>query len=47
MLSLVLVPKQQFIRVSFVELINGRGQTNRDKKSNLLFLQRHYHSQRF
>ena len=31
-LSLVPVPKQQFN-----ELINGRSQTHRDKKSNLLF----------
>ena len=34
-LSLVPVPKQQFN-----ELINGKSQTNRDQKSNLLFLQR-------
>ena len=26
--------------------INGRSQTNRDQKSNLLFLQRHYQSQK-
>ena len=42
-LSLVLVLKQQFIK-----LINGRrSQTNRDQKSNLLFLQRHDQSQKF
>ena len=35
-LSLVLVPKQQFIKVSFFELINGRSQTNRDKKTELI-----------
>ena len=39
---MVLVLKQQFN-----ELINGRSQTNRDQKSNLLFLQRHDQSQRF
>ena len=33
-LSLVLVLRQQFN-----ELINGKSQTNRDQKSNLLFLQ--------
>ena len=36
-LSLVPALKQQFN-----ELINGKSQTNRDQKSNLLFLQRHY-----
>ena len=40
-LSLVLVLKQQFIKFSFIELINEGSQTNRDQKSNLLFLQRH------
>ena len=35
-LSLVPALKQQFN-----ELINGKSQTNRDQKSNLLFLQRH------
>ena len=35
-LSLVLTLKQQFN-----ELINGKSQTNRDQKSNLIFLQRH------
>ena len=35
-LSLVPVLKQQFN-----ELINGESQTNRDQKSNLLFLQQH------
>ena len=42
MLSLVPVFKQ-----SFSKLINGRSQTNRDQKSNLLFLQRHDQSQTF
>ena len=36
MLSLVSLLKQQFN-----ELINGKSQTNRDQKLNLLFLQRH------
>ena len=40
-LSLVLVLKQKFTRFSFIELINGGSETNRDQKSNLLFLQRH------
>ena len=35
-LSLAPVPKQQFNK-----LINGKSQTNRDQKSDLLFLQRH------
>ena len=35
-LSLVPALKQQFN-----ELINGKSQTNRDQKSDLLFLQRH------
>ena len=42
MLTLVFVLKQQFN-----ELINGKTQTNRDQKLNLLFLQRHYQSQKF
>ena len=42
MLSLVPVVKQPFSK-----LINGRSQTNRDQKSNLLFLQRHDQSQTF
>ena len=46
-LSLVLALKQQFIKFSFIELINGRSQTNRDQKPNLLFLQRHDQPQRF
>ena len=41
-LSLVPVLKQGFNKI-----INGRSQTNRDQKSNLLFLQRHDQSQRF
>ena len=36
MLRLALVLKQQFN-----ELVNEKSQTNRDRKSNLLFLQRH------
>ena len=31
---------------AFNELINGKSQTNKDKKSNLLFLQRHNQSQK-
>ena len=46
MLSLILVLKQQFIKFSFIKLINGRSQTNWDEKSNLLLLQRHYQSQK-
>ena len=46
-LSLVPVLKQQFSRFSFIEVINGRNQTNSDQKSNLLFLQRHYQSRKF
>ena len=42
MLSLVPVVKQPFSK-----LINGGSQTNRDQKSNLLFLQRHDQSQTF
>ena len=41
-LSLVLPLKQQFN-----ELINGKSETNRDQKLNLLFLQRHDQSQKF
>ena len=41
-LRLVLVLKQRFNK-----LINGRSQTNRDRKLNLLFLQRHDQSQKF
>ena len=41
-LRLVPALKQQFN-----ELINGKSQTNRDQKSNLLFLQRHDQSQKF
>ena len=40
-LSLVHALKQQFN-----ELINGKSQTNRDQKSNLLFLQQHDQSQK-
>ena len=41
-LSLVPLPKQRFNK-----LINVRSQTDRDQKSNLLFLQRHDQSQTF
>ena len=41
-LSLVPALKQEFNK-----LINGKSQTNRDQKSNLLFLQRHDQSQKF
>ena len=41
-LNLVSALKQQFN-----EVINGKNQTNRDQKSNLLFLQRHNQSQKF
>ena len=41
-LSLVPALKQQFN-----ELINGKSETNRDQKLNLLFLQRHDQSQKF
>ena len=40
-LSLVPALEQQFN-----QLINGKSQTNRDRKSNLLFLQRHNQSQK-
>ena len=35
------------LKQQFNELINGKIQTNRDQKSNLLFLQRHDQSQKF
>ena len=41
-LKKVLIIKQQFIG-----LMNGKSQTNRDQKSNLLFLQRHDQTQKF
>ena len=41
---MVPVLKQKFNKFSFIELINGRGQTNWDQKSNLLLLQRHNQS---
>ena len=41
---LILVPA---LKQQFNELINGKSQTNRDQKSNLLFLQRHDQSQKF
>ena len=52
MLSLALVlngiaPKHQFNERNSIRLINGKNQTNRDQKSNLLFLQRHNQSQKF
>ena len=47
LLSLVPVLKQQFNKCNSIELINGKSQTNRDQKSNLLFLQRHYQSRKF
>ena len=34
-----IVLKQQFNKCHPIELINGKSQTNRDQKSNLLFLQ--------
>ena len=42
MLSLVSVLKQRFNK-----LINGKSQTNRDQKSNLLLVQRHEQSKKF
>ena len=42
MLSLVSVLKQRFNK-----FINGKSQTNRDEKSNLLFVQRHEQSKKF
>ena len=47
MLRLVPILKQQFNECNSIELINGKSQTNRDQKSNLLFLQRHDQSQKF
>ena len=41
-LSLVSVLKQRFNK-----LINGKSQTNRDQKSNLLLVQRHEQSKKF
>ena len=41
-LSLVSVLKQRFNK-----LINGKSQTNRDQKSNLLFVQRHNNLKNF
>ena len=35
------------LKQKFNELINGKSQTGRDQKSNLLFLQRHDQSQKF
>ena len=35
------------LKQQFNKLINGRSQTNRDQKSNLLFLQRQDQSQKF
>ena len=34
------------LKQKFNELINGKSQTNKDQKSNLLFLQRHNQSQK-
>ena len=47
MLRLVPVLKRQFDKCNSIELINRKSQTNRDQKSNLLFLQRHDLSQKF
>ena len=47
MLRLVPVLKRQFDKCNSIELINGKSQTNRDQKSNLLFLQRHDLSEKF
>ena len=46
-LSLVLVLKQQFNECNSIERINEKSQTNRDQKSNLVFLERHDQSPRF
>ena len=46
-LCLILVPKQQFTRFSFVKLMNGISPTNRDHNLNLIFLQRHDQVQSF
>ena len=35
------------LKLQFKELENGKNLTNRDQKSNLLFLQRHNQSQKF
>ena len=35
------------LKQQYNELINGKSQTNRDQKSNLLFLQRHNQSYKF
>ena len=43
-LSLVPLLKQQFNKLN--KLLNWRSQTNRDQKSNLLFLQRYDQSQK-
>ena len=43
LLVLRLVPT---LRQQLNELINGKSQTNRDQKSNLLFLQQHDQSQK-
>ena len=43
----MLLVKQQFVKFSFIELKNGRSQTDWDQKSNLLLLQQHYRSQKF
>ena len=40
-LSLALTLNGIALKQQFNELINGKSQTNRDQKSNLLFLQRH------
>ena len=49
LLVLGLVPtlKEQFNECNPIEPINGKSQTNRDQKWNLLFLQRHDQSQTF
>ena len=49
LLVLGLVPtlKEQFNECNPIEPINGKCQTNRDQKWNLLFLQRHDQSQTF
>ena len=39
--------KEQFNECNPIEPINGKSQTNRDQKWNLLFLQRHDQSQTF
>ena len=49
LLVLGLVPtlKEQFNECNPIEPINGKSQTNRAQKWNLLFLQRHDQSQTF